>query len=245
MKNQIATAGATLITCVNWDQEGIDPQVIIDAAKNKRLQKPLTDWLASLGWNLGKFVAKDHLKIGTGPNDTPKISGMGTNFKNWHLNTVEEMKAISKLVPFVFPVTMYDRDIIVQLGGVQKAITSLTDIWAKIKLQPEGPKSPAGDLLTNGYANLFYVPQPVNKLDGNRFSYIDLEGKEIFDQVADPQYLFQVGNQWFVLRVVYVRWYDDGWYLYADSVEDPDRWDAGYQAFSRNSDIKPSVTAVI
>ena len=37
-----------------------------------------------------------------------------------------------------------------------------------------------------------------------------------------------------MLRVVNVNWYDDGWNLNANSVENPNRWNAGNQAFSRN-----------
>jgi hypothetical protein len=36
-----------------------------------------------------------------------------------------------------------------------------------------------------------------------------------------------------VLRVVVLRWVDVGWYVYADSVENPDRWCGGYRVFSR------------
>lgn len=50
MSNQISAANAALITSVNWEQDGLNPQSIIDAVKQKELQKPLTDWLASQGW---------------------------------------------------------------------------------------------------------------------------------------------------------------------------------------------------
>ena len=43
-----------------------------------------------------------------------------------------------------------------------------------------------------------------------------------------------------VLRAVIVHWSDDGWRVNASSVEDPHRWDAGDQVFSRNSVLESS-----
>jgi hypothetical protein len=37
------------------------------------------------------------------------------------------------------------------------------------------------------------------------------------------------------LRVVYVRWYDGGWYVSAFPVSNPSEWDAGYRVFASNS----------
>lgn len=44
-----------------------------------------------------------------------------------------------------------------------------------------------------------------------------------------------------VLRAVCVRWGGDGWFVGADSVEDPSRWIDGYLVFSRNSVLCDSV----
>lgn len=46
--------------------------------------------------------------------------------------------------------------------------------------------------------------------------------------------LFYIKDKDGVLRAVYVYWYGDGWYLYANSVLHPCEWHAGYQVFSRN-----------
>lgn len=43
-----------------------------------------------------------------------------------------------------------------------------------------------------------------------------------------------------VLRAVNVCWSDGGWIVFADSVEDPGRWDDGRQVFSRNSTLESS-----
>jgi hypothetical protein len=38
-----------------------------------------------------------------------------------------------------------------------------------------------------------------------------------------------------VLRAVNVNWNDSGWNVNANSVENPNEWNAGYRVFSRNS----------
>jgi hypothetical protein len=43
-----------------------------------------------------------------------------------------------------------------------------------------------------------------------------------------------------VLRAVRVDWCDGGWSVSADSVGNPDRWNVGYQVFSRNSVLESS-----
>jgi hypothetical protein len=52
--------------------------------------------------------------------------------------------------------------------------------------------------------------------------------------------IFYIRDQNRVLRAVYVRWFGDGRHVDAGSVEDPDRWDAGSQVFSRNSVLESS-----
>ena len=47
--------------------------------------------------------------------------------------------------------------------------------------------------------------------------------------------IFYIRDQNGVLRAVSVRWYNDGWYVYANSVGDPDRWRGGFQVFSHLS----------
>jgi hypothetical protein len=51
----------------------------------------------------------------------------------------------------------YDKDIITSLGGEAAVETSLATIWWLMMQQPNGPESPDGVLLANGYANIFYV----------------------------------------------------------------------------------------
>ncbi len=187
-----------------------------------------------------KFVVRDRFKVGTGRRAKVKISGRGTNFDKYFLAVVEDVTAPAELQFITLGQAMSDQEIIAELGGVVKVVTSLQDIYAKLERQPHGPRSPAGDLLTGGDRNSFYVPQAVTKLDGDRFSYLNAAGKEVIEAVPDSRYLFQVNSQWYVLRAVSVRWYGDGWNVCVYPVEDPCRWYAGCRVFSRKA-LVPSV----
>lgn len=52
--------------------------------------------------------------------------------------------------------------------------------------------------------------------------------------------IFYIKDQNGVLRAVRVFWFDDGWDVYALSVERPLRWSDGGQVFSRNFSESPS-----
>jgi len=43
-----------------------------------------------------------------------------------------------------------------------------------------------------------------------------------------------------VLRAANVNWNDDGWNVNANSVENPNEWNAGNQVFSRNYCLSPA-----
>ncbi len=180
-----------------------------------------------------QFIAREKFVVNTSPEAHVKISFIGANFQNWHLSAIEEAASPAELGFFTLETAMFDKDIIAKIGGVSKAIVSLADVYSKMEKQPHEPKSPAGDFLTSGHANISYVPQAVKKLDGNRFSYINTAGHEVPEEVADSQYLFEVGGRWFVLRAVGVRWGGGGWDLGASSVERPGRWSGGSRVFSR------------
>ena len=144
-----------------------------------------------------KFVAKDHFKL---KKDGGICSWFGSNFQTWFLegeSKIEEPIEEQELGFHKLTKNSVDGPIIEELGGKAKAETTLQEVFALISKQPKGEE---GDLLTDGYANIFYVRDKEN-----------------------------------ALRAVGVYWRDDGWLVYAYSVEDPGGWHAGYQVFSRNS----------
>lgn len=188
-----------------------------------------------------KFVAKDKFVADISPEAKVKISGTGDNFNNWFLagdSRIEEPIGETELRYHKLLKASVDGPIITTLGGRELVTTGLTHMHSLMEKQPYGPQSGVGPLLTNGWWNIFYVPQTVTKLKGNRFSYVNKAGKTVAEDVSNLAYLFEVNGQWYVLRAVYVYWLGGGWFVHADSVGFSGRWSAGSHVFSRNSALK-------
>lgn len=78
----------------------------------------------------------------------------GTDFTSWFTGKVEEDVPTGDLVSFTLTQSAYDNEIIADLGGEEKVETTLGEIWWLMQRQANGED---GALLTNGYANIFYV----------------------------------------------------------------------------------------
>lgn len=102
-----------------------------------------------------RFVASKKFVVGKGPDARVKICGLGSNFENWFLNKVEESIGETTLCFQRLRKASRDTPIINELGGEEKAETTLTEIYALMERQKNGEK---GILLTNGNANIFYAP---------------------------------------------------------------------------------------
>lgn len=149
-----------------------------------------------------KFIVKDKFKVDISKKANVKISYTGDNFNAWFGEKIKEAFSGGILYGRKLNKNSVDGPILSELGGQEKAETTLSEVFAMMECQATGKP---GELLTNGYANIFYVR--------------DITG---------------------TLRAVDVIWLGDGWCVRADSVEDPDEWDAGRQVFSRNSSVPQS-----
>lgn len=194
-----------------------------------------------------KFVAVEKFVVNTASNASVKISGIGSNFDKWFLadaGTIEEPIIETVIRCSALRKRSVDGPILTTLGGRSVAMTGLTHVYSMMEKQPHGTESASGQLLTNGWANIFYVPQAVMKIDDNHFSYINKAGQVITEEISDPGYLFEVNGVYSVLRVVSVYWHGDGWNLHAYSVLSPNAWDGGFRVFSHNSALISSETLV-
>ncbi len=106
-----------------------------------------------------KFVAKDNFKVDTGCKAKVKISYLSDNFKSRFLGKKEEPFFGSILYGRQLKRNSVDGPILSELGGQGKAETTLTEIYAIMAAQSNGE---VGNLLNNGWANIFYVGD-VNK----------------------------------------------------------------------------------
>lgn len=103
----------------------------------------------------GKFIASERFVVDTSRKATVKISYLGDNFRESMLGLVEEQPPTeTNICYYELLKASVDEPIIAELGGEQKAETKLAEIYALMKNQRNGEK---GILLTNGYANIFYV----------------------------------------------------------------------------------------
>lgn len=79
---------------------------------------------------------------------------LSDNFKAWMLPKVEdEVKSSTRAYGQLVQATK-DAVIVASLGGEEKAETSLSEMFHLLELQADGKE---GVLLTNGWANIFYV----------------------------------------------------------------------------------------
>ena len=105
----------------------------------------------------GKFVAKKKFVVNTKPSAQVKISGIGSNFKTMFLSgpsKVEDPITAQTLRYHKLRQASLDGPIITELGGEAKAETTLSEMFSLMEKQGQGE---AGVLLTNGYANIFYI----------------------------------------------------------------------------------------
>lgn len=86
-------------------------------------------------------------------NPSIKISYLGRNFTEWFKDKTED-DVKSTLTSFDLTSYSEDAEIISKIGSEQKAEVSLSEVWHLLEAQATGE---SGQLLTNGYVNIFYV----------------------------------------------------------------------------------------
>lgn len=100
------------------------------------------------------FVAKDRFKMDTSDSAAVKISHLGDNFCKRFLGKTEDPINELTLRYNQLSKSSLDGPIIAGLGGEEKAETTLSEMFSLMEKQGNGGK---GVLLTNGYANIFYI----------------------------------------------------------------------------------------
>lgn len=117
-----------------------------------------------------KFIAKDNFKVDTSRKATVKISYLGDYFKAWFLGKVEEPFLGGILYGRKLEKNSVDGPILSELGGADIAEITLTELYAAMAAQPNGK---SGSLLTNGWANVFYIKDVNGTLRTVRVRWLD------------------------------------------------------------------------
>ena len=106
------------------------------------------------------FVASKKFVTNSTP-DGVRLYFVSDNIKTNFLAKVEKDVAAAALYSHRLTKDSLDKSILDELGD--RATTTLAHLWELLKKQPKGEK---GVLLTNGYANIFYVED----VNGNRWA---------------------------------------------------------------------------
>lgn len=120
---------------------------------------PLLDWLGivNIPATTEKFVAREKFVVDTSKKAKVKISYLGDNLTEWFLSgdgKIESPISERSLRYGKLMENSVDAPIIAELGGEQKAEMTLAEMFALMEKQPNGER---GTLLTNGWANIFYI----------------------------------------------------------------------------------------
>ena len=102
---------------------------------------------------ISPFIAREKFVVDTSKGAHAKVAYLGDNFKAWFLEKIE--KPIAETVLRYAKLTRWalDDEIRKEIGA-EREETTLSQIYTLLKKQPNGEP---GVLLSNGYANIFYV----------------------------------------------------------------------------------------
>jgi len=117
-----------------------------------------------------KFIAKNNFIVDTSENANVKISWLSGDFKDWFLLKVENPFPGSEIVARQLIKRSVDAPILKELGGNEKAETTLAEVYAMMQKQANGK---SGALLINGWANIFYVKDISGTLRAVRVYWFD------------------------------------------------------------------------
>lgn len=140
-----------------------------------------------------RFVAKNKF---VKDSKEIKFYGIGNNFDYWFLSgnsKVEEPLGEQELRYADWIKESLDRPIIKELGGEAIAETTLTELFSLLKKQPKGED---GDLLTNGYSNIFYIKDTEGVLRSVAVLWID-GGWNVHAVLVERLYKWFVGDRVF------------------------------------------------
>jgi hypothetical protein len=165
LRNLVAEKGGTdedihrLVAPVGRPTLDAMAQLIVDAGKPVAAPEPKPQPLlqlldtVSIPATTEKFVVVDHFKVGTSFKKL-KISYVDGDFVSWFGGKTEDPHGATELRRHQLLRDEVDKPIIAELGGEGKVESAVSAIYALMEKQGKGED---GQLLTNSYANIFYV----------------------------------------------------------------------------------------
>lgn len=178
-------------TALGWADNGegfsrVLAEVLVPPAGNRE-KKPesLLELIGTIELSVTteKFVARERFVVDTSLMASVKISYLGDNFKGWFLDKVEWPIAKTTLRYQKLRKASVDGPIIAELGGKEKAETTLTEVFALISRQGSDG---TGILLNNGAANVFYCIDVNAVLRAVNVDWGDVGWRVSADSVGNP-----------------------------------------------------------
>jgi hypothetical protein len=192
--------------------EGID--LCINAIVNRdrtatqTIVTPLSEiiFTTNIPATTGKFFARDKFKVDKSEEAEVKIREISDDFESWFIKKTEE--PWSGGIIYCRKLTKHSDDSLIlnKLGGQEKAEITLFELFYMMKREADVE---AGELLTNGDINLFYIR--------------DING------------ILRVVFLTWHYDPFYYKGYDTGWHLRAIPLESPKGRYFGSRVFSRVS----------
>lgn len=145
-------------------KRNITEEMIFDALKSKK------DLIPQMAEKIADLIAGAKTSIQSFFKESGPVKlWLGDNFKNWILSKMPESFEPPKSVKHILPRSMADKEIISEykIRPYSSVSELLSVIYDKIIKQPNGEE---GELLNNGYANIFYV-----QLEGARVVAVDVD----------------------------------------------------------------------
>lgn len=175
-------------------------------------QRPVRQILRELP---GMWSAQDHLIGEYGSDERPTVL-VSQNIMDWFHDSVEELTFPLHSSCILFDI-MHNPvpaipEIVNKYGGVKDVRVKMAEIFSLTELQPT--RQSEGPLLDDpSVENIFFVSQKVRKKSLNYFSYTDASGRECKSFTKITRHLFQEQDNWYILRMVGLRFGPTGWYI--------------------------------
>lgn len=140
-----------------------------------------------------KFVTKDIFKVDTGRKAKVRISHLSYRFKELFFEKEEDPFSGSTISIRKLKKNLTSNSLLVELGGKEAAQTTLAEMYAIMTAQPNGKR---GNLLINGWANIFYIEDIYGSLQ-SVFLLWNKGGWSVFMDL-DNSILWQAGYRIFL-----------------------------------------------
>lgn len=145
-----------------------------------------------------EFAAILKFQVGVDKESRVHIVCISQGFQEHYGTKVENIPAKTSIYGYSMSQEKTIEEVIDAFGGIVQAETSLYDLWKRLGQQPDGE---AGDLLTDGRINTFFIPDIFGVLYPVRSRY--LNGWHIFMSPDEKKKVCEESTHVFSHQLIY------------------------------------------